>query len=210
MGFPVVWTLAAITKWVPVAKAAVKSVLLPSSASKWDLIRSAMAARMKALYEVLPGPVRGVVGTILVSAGISGVTETIQAWHVAGDNDEAFAVVLMNLAAQGINPELVAPPEYLKHVKKPEIVNAFAHAKEAYAHYLSIHGTESTAAPFTTTESRSGSDEVALIRAVAALFGVSSIDRLLEVKAQLSAFSLMSSEAVAEAGLVISAAGGRL
>lgn len=208
----VIWGARAIAAWAPKALGAARAVVLPAAEkSSWTAIRLAMAGRAKLLYGALPSSVQTVLGSVLLMAGIEGVTAIAHTWSAAGKDDTAFAQTLINMAAQGVNPDLVAPPDYVDQLRDDRLKAMFANAREAYQSYLASHGDQGDVQiPTGLGKTSSTISNVELVRVVANMLGAHSTEHLMSVQDSLKKFLAMSGSDLAQAGLLIRASGGRL
>lgn len=201
-----------IVEAAPALRAAAAKVVLPGVAAGAAVVRSSLVARLRAMYNVLPAAGRSIIAGTLVGLGVEGVTNEVQAFLHAEKDQTTFAMILINLAQQGLDPSFVAPPEYVAKLSSTDKA-MFMNAKAAYASFVAGHperttGVASQGSALDATSVRIG--VVENVRAVASIFGIRDVGGLLSFQNAMKQFMATSPADIAVAGATISASGGRL
>jgi len=213
MPFPVVVAAggAVLLRAAAAARSVYSKIRLPGAAGGWASARGAVVARMRAMYEAVPGSAKAVLTAIGVGVGIDGVSDWVTASNAAERDDEAFAALLLNMANQGVDPDSLAPPEYIASLSDSRIHALFDNARAAYASYAAGHQVSGAVGDHSGNEAQSSTvGDIEVLRALAAYFGAHSVPAVLEIHATLRAALALDPRRLAAAGVIVQASGGRL
>jgi len=211
MPFPVVVAGGAVLmRAAAAARAAYSKIRLPGAAGGWGSARGAVVARMRAMYDAVPGSAKAVLTAIGVGVGIDGVSDWVTASNAAERDDEAFAALLLNMANQGVDPDSLAPPEYIASLNDRRIHALFDNARAAYASYAAGNHVGAVSDQSGVEGQSSTIGDIEVLRALASYFGAHSVPAALEIHATLRAALALDARRLAAAGAVIQASGGRL